>query len=131
MTRFLDVKCDTCGGQKEMYYRPWCSNCNVPNIEIVKSLNLLKCFRHIDRAHYGILEGTRADEKRIGRAEIWDGLSEWGLPNDSRVSLPIVDAADGDGSIGELSEEAIKYLLTLVKVFNLRDHPDLLWEVSW
>lgn len=87
--------------------------------------------RHIERAHYGILEDTIASRNKNGRGEIWDGLCDWGIGNDVRVSLPIVEAADGDGSIGELSEEAIEYLQTLVKVFNLRDHPDLLWEISW
>lgn len=128
MTRWLDIECEHCGGKKEMYYRPWCSNCNTPTIKIIKSLNLLKCFRHLERRYYGMDE----EYPRLpAREEIWGALSEWGLSNDVRVSLPIVEAANGDGSLGDLSDDAIELLQLMVKTFQLEDHPDLVWEISW
>lgn len=128
MTRLLDEECEHCGGKKEMYYTPWCSNCNVPSIKTVTTLNLLKCFRHIERKYYGIVEETM----KRPRDRVWEGLCDWsGMRNDVTIWLPIIGAADGDGSIGDLSDDSIEFLQHVVKVFKLRDHPNLLWEVSW
>ena len=127
-----EVICETCGGQKEMYYAPWCSKCDIPEPQILTELNLLQCMRHIERAHFGIEDETDMVARRmIGRDEIWDGLCEWGLHNDSTMSFPIVAASQGDGSLGELSEEAIEYLEAMVNVFDLTDQHNMMWEVSW
>ncbi len=125
--------CETCGGTKEMYYGPWCSKCDVPQIEIVESLNLKKCMRHVERKYLGIEdENDRRLRNSAGYGQIWEGLCEWGgISNDTTMFLPILEASKGDGSIGELSEEAIEYLQAMVVAFDLENHPNIMWECSW
>ena len=124
--------CDVCGTAKEMYYVPWCSRCEVPEVKNNPTLNLLQCMRHVERVHFGIEDENDYDaRKATGHDEIWSGFCDQGFSNDSTVHLPIVDAAKGDGSIGELSEEAIEYLQTMVKIFDLETQPNVQWEISW
>ncbi len=125
--------CETCGGQKEMYYTPWCSNCDVPKPKTVQFLNLLQCYRHVNRKYFGIEnENDRYHPKMVGYDEVHNGLMNWSCgANGVTVYLPILEASQGDGSIGELSEEAIKYLQTMVKVFDLENYPNMMWEISW
>jgi len=124
--------CNECGGLKEMYYTPWCSKCEVPEIKTHPTLNLLQSMRHVERVHFGIEdENDYAGRDAVGHEEIWRGLCDWGLSNDTTSYMPILDAANGDGSIGELSETAIEYLQAMVKIFDLENHPNMQWEVSW
>jgi hypothetical protein len=111
-----------------MYYTPWCSLCDIPQPKVVKTLNLLQCFRHIERKYFGDEDGMSG--RRI-RDRVWEGLCDWGnLSNDSTSYLPIVEAAEGDGSIGELDEDSIKLLQLMVEVFDLKNI-EVQWEVSW
>ena len=127
-----DEICEECGTAKEMYYGPWCSKCEVPQVKNNPSLNLLQCMRHIERVHFGIEDENDYDaRKAVGHDEIWSGFCDWGLSNDTTSYLPFVDPANGDGSIGELSEEAIEYLQVMVRTFDLENQPDMQWEVSW
>lgn len=127
-----DVICEECGTAKEMYYAPWCSKCEVPQVKIKPTLNLLQCMRHVERVHFGIEDENDYDaQKAIGRDEIWNGLCDWGLNNDTTSYFPFVEASQGDGSIGELSEEATEYMRVMVKTFDLENQPNMQWEVSW
>ena len=129
MTRWVEERCENCGNQKEMYYGPWCSLCEMPPIKTVKTLNLLQAFRFIDRNFYDCTDDTtRLPE----REEIWQVIAEWsGFSNDSTMYLPLVEALDPEeNSLGDLSEDAIKYITKLVEVFDLKDN-DIQFEVSW
>ena len=129
MTRWIEERCDNCGNQKEMYYAPWCSLCEMPQPKTITTLNLLQCFRFIDRNFFGCLD----DNVRLSaREEVWQVISEWsGFSNDSTVYLPLVEALDPvENSLGDLSDEAIKYIQVLVNTFDL-DTREVQWEVSW
>jgi len=124
--------CKSCGEQKEIYYGPWCSKCEVPSPENHPTLNLMQCLRHVERVYFGIEDENDYEAREsAGRREIWDGLCDWGLSNDTTMHFPFVDALKGDGSLGGLSEETIVYLQALVDIFDLENHPNMLWEVSW
>jgi len=101
----------------------------MPPIKTVKTLNLLQAFRFIDRNFYDCTDDTtRLPE----REEIWQVIAEWsGFSNDSTMYLPLVEALDPEeNSLGDLSEDAIKYITKLVEVFDLKDN-DIQFEVSW
>ena len=125
--------CEKCGEQKEMYYTPWCPVCDTPKPKIQHCLNLLQCYRHVDKKYFGIEdENDRQALREIGHAEVHDALMEWSCgANDVTVYLPILDASQGTDEIGELSEEAIEYLKTMVKAFDLEKYPNMMWECSW
>jgi len=71
-------QCEKCNGIMDRYYGLWCPKCNKPEVEIVKSLNLIKCLRHL----IAIGEITEED-----KSEFWDGLCKGGfINNDSSFS---------------------------------------------
>jgi len=129
----VEETCETCGNQKEMYYTPWCPVCDVPKPKIQYCLNLLQCYRHVDKKYFGIEdENDRQACRMCGRDEVHNGLMEWSCgANGVTVYLPILDASQGTDEIGELSEEAIEYLKTMVKAFDLEKYPNMMWECSW
>ena len=129
MTRWVEEICDNCGNQKEMYYGPWCSLCEMPQPKTITTLNLLQCFRFIDRNFFGCHD---ENVRLPAREEVWQVISEWsGFSNDSTVYLPLVEALDPvENSLGDLSDEAIKYIKVLVNTFDL-DTREVQWEVSW
>lgn len=133
MTRWLDEICESCGEQKEMYYRPWCALCEPPEPVVITALNLLKAMRHVDRKVYG----QKEDYPRLpGREKVWDYLAEYmGLANDVVIGIDFPDIYDdhcaNTSQGGHLGLEGLKYIEDLINEFNLRDYKNMQWEISW
>lgn len=129
----IDTKaqCEHCGEDKQMYYSLWCPLCEKPQIKSCPTLNFLQAQYHVDRKVYG---ETDSNIDPPGKRDVWMGLCDGGwIRNDSTTYLPLVPAAEGDGSIGALDDNAIKYLQALVKEFNLdaKENDNLQYEISW
>ena len=126
-----DEICESCGVKKQMYYRPWCPLCEKPEVKYSPTLNFLQAQYHIDRKIYG---ETDSNIDPPGKREVWLKLCDQGwISNDVTTYLPLVEAAEGDGSIGDLSDEALKYLQALVTEFELDDpkNNNIQYEISW
>ena len=153
MTRYLDKKCPTCGGQKEMYYVPWCSLCERPEPKVTYTLNFLQVVRHIERIYPDIIVSEDEAQKswqepvrlESHKDALWNFISDQ-INNDISVNLYLKsryeerDDPDENGKYlsynGEedytKAYEMIKLILDEYDNDSIEgDFDNILWEISW
>ena len=150
MSHNVEEKCPTCGGEKEMYYRTWCSLCERPKPKTTYTLNFLKVVRHIERLYPDIIlsddeaqERWREKPRPISHKDaLWDLISDR-IRNDISITLGFKswyeeqDDPDEDGRImhGEHDyTKAFEIMGLIVQEYEPEidgDFDNVLWEISW
>jgi len=152
MPRYLDEVCDTCGGQKEMYYVPWCSKCERPEPKATYTLNFLQVVRHIERKYPDLIvsdEEAQASWREPVRLEshkdsLWNLISER-ISNDVYIALGFKmwleerDDPDENGRYmsydgSEDYTKGFELMQLIVDEYENEvegDFDNVLWEISW
>lgn len=109
--------CSSCSGQMDMYYGAWCPRCEPPTPEVVVSINLIKCVRHLEVS---------------GRPGIHDRVFEFlrhEIHNDITIDLPAIEQDEIDQY--ENGAELFEDLIAIRKLAGQEPNEPLKVEISW
>lgn len=110
-------KCTNCGSDTEIYNTSWCPNCDKPEVETVKILNLIKALRYIE-VHYN---------NPGYKDRVWDGMYEYIPGNDCYFNFWFGE--DEDDEPLEDDEKWLQDIKLLQDTFGLGE--EIIFHVSW
>ena len=119
-----------------MHYRKYCPYCEPPKVQIIRTLDLIEAFAHIQVKYYP------ADEKIVHRSKAHDNV--WGylcdcnyINNDSTTPINFPDILDDEVNTPDeykkFSSDGLMFIRHLIQAFDLDSlhMKDIQWVVSW
>lgn len=110
--------CDKCGHELEMYYNKFCPMCDKPEVEVVKTLNLMRVLYYMEARHSGFKD------------RFWNWFIEaYDFSNDTTIYFNF-NYFDGESDLTAERRLIRLYLYAIKKEFDIKEN-GIYFEISW